>query len=99
MAPFDFGGFSHQFTPASFIVKLNTAQSTGVRGRQSGLEKRVHKDMVSLILGYRGNVDKGDKCHYSSHTNVSLSKFNACYDCHYTVSTHCRRDNRNTLLS
>lgn len=51
MAPFDFGGFSHQFTPASFIVKLNTAQSTGVRGRQSGLEKRVHKDMVSLILG------------------------------------------------
>lgn len=51
------------------------------------------------MLGYRGNVDKGDNYHYSSHTNVSLSKFNTCYECHYKASIDCRRENRNILLS
>jgi len=39
------------------------------------------------MLGYRGNVAKGDNCHYSSPTNVSLGEFNTCYECCYKAFT------------
>lgn len=43
MAPFDFGGFSHQFTPASFIVKLNTDRVLVSVADNQGLRKECIK--------------------------------------------------------
>lgn len=62
------------------------------------LEKAAHKDKAYLMLGYRGNVHEGDNCCYSRHKNISLSKFNVCYDSHYKDSIHSRRGNRSILL-